>query len=226
MEVCEIPTEYDDVHTPENVPVVRIDSPRFGAAVTDSVELDIDANARRGAQRVEVYLDGALIDSLSYRNRFTVDIPAWVSSGDRELSVQVIDDVGNRGEAEITVNVERVGETASVYRLTNPVNRQIIRAENPTYTVVAEQSGSQADTLTITATNTQTGLVETIASIASPGAIVQAEWTLATGTYLIEVFSTYADLGVISGRPSFVIVQVPVLLPPLEGEPTDAEESE
>ncbi len=100
-----IPTEYDDVHTPENTPRITVLSPTTNPVTADPVTVEISLANRYDIERVEVYLDNEFADELRrapYRVSWRRDA---LAAGEHEVVVKVRDVVGNRAEERITFTV-------------------------------------------------------------------------------------------------------------------------
>lgn len=100
------PTEYDDVHVPENVPVLSILSPADGSTVSDRTFVpQVSASARRGITKVEYFMDGTLV-GIGVFNPFSanVNVPNRVTKGFRTFTAKAHDDVGNSTTSTVTVN--------------------------------------------------------------------------------------------------------------------------
>ena len=102
----EPPTEYDDIHTPENQPTVAIFSPQNNAAIDSrNIFIDTKAYSPRGIQRMEYYLGGKLIGE-KYFEPYSLsvlldnnDIP----NGSTTLRVSAYDEVGSVKQAFVDV---------------------------------------------------------------------------------------------------------------------------
>lgn len=101
------PTEYDDVHVPDNLPTVSFISPSEGGTITDRVfRPQVSAYARRGVAKVEYLMDGNSIGSAVFAPfDATVTIPNRYGKGFHTLTARAFDDVGNRSETSVTVNI-------------------------------------------------------------------------------------------------------------------------
>lgn len=101
------PTEYDDVHVPENIPSISIISPYEAATVTDrSFRVTVNATARRGIAKVEYYMDDELIGTnTSYPFHGLVTVPNRFPKGFHVFGAKAYDDVGNRTYTYITINL-------------------------------------------------------------------------------------------------------------------------
>ncbi|MBU1705494.1 transglycosylase domain-containing protein [Patescibacteria group bacterium] len=124
---AEAPTEFDDVHVPENFPSVQINSPRDNTDINDrGVMIEVEAEAARGVARVEFYLDGFF---LGYDQYFPYNlqaiIPNTVERGYHTLKVVAYDDVGNSGSD--TEGLRIMSEAAaSGFEIIDPKNGQTI----------------------------------------------------------------------------------------------------
>lgn len=124
---AEAPTEYDDVHVPDNFPAVQINSPRDNSDINDRVMMiEVEAEAKRGVTQVEFYLDGYFLgyDSrLPYSLQAT--IPNTVERGYHTLKAVAYDDVGNSGSDTIGL---RIMSEAAVggFEIIDPRNGQTI----------------------------------------------------------------------------------------------------
>lgn len=208
MESCEIPTEEDDVHTPENQPTVSIRSPRRGEDVGRSFDVDLRTNARRNISRVEYYIDGKLITVGFDPSGTRVSLPSWVGTGNKDLKVIAYDDVDNSDEDSVSVSV-REGGVSNGLSITNPFNNQEIEQSEEPYTVVVEASGSSGnlDFLTVSVQNLWTGKATIIGEDSHPGSFNSFAWTPSEpGQYLVSA-SGRTDQGTVDASPVIVIVK-------------------
>lgn len=131
------PTEYDDVHVPANAPSVQIRQPDNDAELqTREVEIEAEADAARGVERVEFYLDGYFLGSDSSEPwRLRATIPNTVSRGYHTLKVVAYDDVENSGSDTLGVRVESE-PAATSFEMLDPKSGQTIERTSETYTVV------------------------------------------------------------------------------------------
>lgn len=98
------PTEVDDQHTPEMQPVVTIVSPQMGESVNARLlQMQISAATPRVIQMYEILLNGQTIGTAN-GNAFSIILPQDLVAGRHTLTVIAIDDVGNRGQAEVAIN--------------------------------------------------------------------------------------------------------------------------
>lgn len=100
------PTEYDDVHIPENVPTVRVVRPESGQSIGDrTFFVEVDASANRSLRRATFSIDGDMFDELLYPFRGSITIPNRFGKGFHTLTATVFDDVGNRGSEDVRINL-------------------------------------------------------------------------------------------------------------------------
>jgi 1A family penicillin-binding protein len=102
------PTEYDDIHTPEDKPSLSWRSPDSNQSIISSrLNMSVDASAPRGAQRVEYFLDDELIGtSYSKPFAFTYQINPFISNGRHELKAIVFDDKDNFQARSINIDID------------------------------------------------------------------------------------------------------------------------
>lgn len=101
------PTDYCDVHTIENKPVVFINSPANNEQITSSVlTASVNAQAVKGISRVEFYLDDRLIGT-SFNYPYTLEYPisSTFVNGYHKLKIIAYDIVDNSSSSEININI-------------------------------------------------------------------------------------------------------------------------
>ncbi|MDD5032128.1 MAG: PBP1A family penicillin-binding protein, partial [Patescibacteria group bacterium] len=100
------PTEYDNLHKPENRPEFEILAPNNNQTITNSLlTVRIKASAPRGVNRAEYYLDGNLIIS---NNIFPFNLEkniSFLKNGFHNLKVRVCDDIDNCNEQSQEFNL-------------------------------------------------------------------------------------------------------------------------
>jgi len=102
----EPPTEYDNVHLPENIPTFEILSPRSNETITQAfLVARVKASAPRGINHVEYYIDDSLVFS-NYSYPFSLEKQInFLSNGFHNLKIKVCDDVDNCAEQSIEFNL-------------------------------------------------------------------------------------------------------------------------
>jgi hypothetical protein len=113
------PTEYDNLHKPENRPVFQIIAPSNHQTITEPLlAAEIKASAPRGINRAEYYIDGNLIMS---NNFFPFGLEKninFLKNGFHNLKVRVCDDIDNCSEQSLEFNLILDGEN----RTSNDIN--------------------------------------------------------------------------------------------------------
>ena len=100
------PTEYDNLHKPENRPTFTIEYPANKQMIMEQIlRADIKASAPRGVGKVEYYIDNSLI----YTNRsypFNLEKNIYfLSNGFHNLKIRVCDDIDNCSEKSLEFNL-------------------------------------------------------------------------------------------------------------------------
>jgi hypothetical protein len=107
-----VPTEYDDVHTPENIPEVKIQKPYEEEYVYKSDEkivTDLDIESEFKINRVDYFINSVLIGSSASKPFQISFIPSEtkeVVEGKNDIRVVVTDEVYNKSEAQSEFTVE------------------------------------------------------------------------------------------------------------------------
>lgn len=93
------PTEYDNIHTPENKPVVALLSPTADQVISGNIPIRIEWSANFPLSKVEFYLDDVLLATKEsdFTNPLTYNLPlpSNISNGEHYLKVVVFDEVKN-----------------------------------------------------------------------------------------------------------------------------------
>jgi penicillin-binding protein 1C len=103
------PTEYDDVHLPQDKPSITINHPTNNLLISNGqIVIQVSAGAPRGARRVVYLLDNKQIgESNNSPFNFTYTIPPNIQNGAHLLTAKVYDDILNNNEHTITINLDR-----------------------------------------------------------------------------------------------------------------------
>jgi 1A family penicillin-binding protein len=118
------PTEYDDVHTRENIPSVRVTAPSNNDKVRSrSFDITAEVSAPRSVKSVKALINGYVIGSAFSGNgdawTIRATVPNALGKGYHDLEIQARDDVGNAGWAAVTVNLLADPQEV-VLRIANP----------------------------------------------------------------------------------------------------------
>jgi len=90
------PTEYDNLHLPENVPTISVLTPSPNETITTPfLSVSANASAKRGISKVEYYINDNLLSTVtSFPYNLERDI-SFLNNGFHNLRVRACDDVGN-----------------------------------------------------------------------------------------------------------------------------------
>lgn len=101
------PTEYDDLHVPENIPTITLISPRNNDTLENyPIKFEVKSSAPRGISRIVFAIDGEIIGSTRnypyYLEINSLDIP----NGYHKLRAMAYDDIDNGNFVEIEINLK------------------------------------------------------------------------------------------------------------------------
>lgn len=100
------PTEYDNLHTEENRPQVRLTLPLANQIIsTDNFLISSTATAPRGIKRVEYYIDDNLIGEVTSPIFIYNYAVSGVDNGYHTLKAVAYDDIDNSGQNWFTFNL-------------------------------------------------------------------------------------------------------------------------
>jgi len=101
------PTEFDDIHKPEDKPIVTIKNPTENSTINNlNLFLEFDANVPRGVKTIKIYFDDTLINELTtpiYIFNLMLPNPA---TGPHTIKVKAFDDLLNEGEDSKIINYQ------------------------------------------------------------------------------------------------------------------------
>lgn len=95
-----------DLHDGNAAPGVSIVSPASGAAVASAFRVDVSTQDDVGVVRVELTVDGQLVDSRQQPQASCQLQVTGLSAGSHVLRVEAVDTDGLRGSAQVTVTVQ------------------------------------------------------------------------------------------------------------------------
>lgn len=106
------PTEYDNVHTPENKPSFKVITPANNDTISEPfLTSRVEASAPRGINRVEYYINNKLL-STNYSYPFNLEKQiSFLSNGSHVLTVRVCDDISNCNSEDINLNLNLNNQT-------------------------------------------------------------------------------------------------------------------
>jgi membrane peptidoglycan carboxypeptidase len=223
------PTEYDDLHVPENFPTVTIESPsQDDEFYSRLLSINVNASAPRGVRRVELYIDGYYLGSdVRPPYELTTTIPNTVGRGYHTLKVLAYDDIDNTGSASVGIRLLSDAESAG-FEIIDPKNGQTIERIQNDFTVVMSIQ-NPADYAYVSVYAEQIGgisrtLVGTVTSPQSP--FLTVKWTLPEdGDW---VLSAHAEGSTDLDTPGVVVHVVTPETPasePLTNEGADADDT-
>lgn len=186
------PTEYDDVHTPQNKPSISILSPQNNSNLySRDLNINVSAQAQRQIVRVEAKIEDTVIGQSSGSGTINANIPNNIPRGYHEIVVKVTDDVGNSNEARVIINLNADLAPIKV-SISAPAAGTRISASSfpiPVYVQVSEISDVQKIDLRYE----QYGATKIISTILSPdGRTNQINW------------NTPPDLGTVTLIPTAI----------------------
>ena len=207
----EPPTEYDDLHIPENKPFVQVVLPDDNTTILQrEISISATASAPRGIGRLEYWIDDIQIGT-SWGTDFdiTTSIPNAVTKGYHNLIVKAFDDIDNSEQDQITINLlaDKLPLAADFVR---PFNGQTFYLHDFPVTLTVELSDI-SDIKKIDfyyGENEYSGTL--IGSVISPqGSTHDLSWGAAPrlGTYKLWVVATDRNDQTIKSRPIEIVVQ-------------------
>lgn len=216
-----IPTETDNVHTPENIPSVRFESPSSGQPFGRAVSTVLNASVRRNFSRVEYTIDGAVVSTSHNMNGDTFTLPSWVTIGNHTLGATIYDDVDNSASDSVSISITESAGDAATFHITNPFSNQSIDNTGTAYNVVVEVPNVDGiNYLEVTAENLWTGETKMIGSTNSPSSITSITWNIgASARYQLVARASTPSGGTLESSPIIVTVTTPP--PATSGIPVD-----
>ncbi len=102
------PTEYDDVHIPENKPEIEIIFPPSEQTITGaSIHIETRVTARRPLGKVEYLLDGNFRESAAFKPYDRTIFFGGLPDGTHVITVRAFDDADNEGKKDVVFKLER-----------------------------------------------------------------------------------------------------------------------
>jgi len=101
-----IPTQYDDIHLPEDQPALNIDSPDNKPTITDpNLAVRLTGSAKRGIAKTEFLIDNELVYSVSgFGQSQAIDL-SELENGWHTLTVNIKDDLQNTASQSADFNL-------------------------------------------------------------------------------------------------------------------------
>jgi len=99
-----IPTDYDDIHLPEDQPNLIIITPLPNQTINQrQLSVDLSASSRRGIKKIEYYLDDQLFYTTNNKEGETITLPD-IDNGYHTLKISVKDDLENTASQLVELN--------------------------------------------------------------------------------------------------------------------------
>lgn len=207
FEACELPTEYDDIHIPENEPQVSIMSPQNNESVAGNFNVAWQGFAPRGINRFEILINDQLISSGYSTDNTNINLPSWLDAGRHRLTVALYDDVKNRGIANININTSEVMGIRG-YRLRDPINNQVIELNGENYTISLHGSDPGAERVRVEVRNIITAQTSTIGMAENPQGSIIIDWeNPISGAYYIYAITEFSSGEVVQSPMNRITVR-------------------
>lgn len=125
------PSEYDDVHNPETAPKVEITYPSHNTSWQSRVgTLELNLSSSRVINKIEAWSEGTLVGvRTGSGDSIQINFPSSFEKGYHDISVKVIDDVGNSGSANLTINLNAEPEPLTI-KIINLSNNETLHSSN------------------------------------------------------------------------------------------------
>lgn len=164
------PSDYDDVHVPENIPFLQILSPAPEATVSqNSVDVSVNAFSRRGVTRVEVWFDGSLVETRSVQPFvFSVRIPASATRGFHSLRLTAYDDIDNAASETVSLLLDREGTPSGVSLLSPRTETTFNRSQGALSIEISIENALSFEEVRLMAQRIATGTQEVIGTRIRP----------------------------------------------------------
>lgn len=199
------PTEEDDIHTPDNQPKVAILAPAQNTTLSSrALQVSLSVSSPRLINRVEATMNGINIgSSLGNSTSFTLTIPDSIPVGFHDLTITVVDDVGNKGAAIVTLNLaaENSSGSATIYA---PVDGATLSSANfPVSVTVVSTNQAGAKNIDLYQEESQTGDTRLLGSQSAIGLTTYVVyWNSAppAGVYYLYAVTQMQDGSSVQGR--------------------------
>ena len=205
------PTEYDDVHVLENVPTMSFVWPLEGVTLPDrTFSPQLLTSSRRGIVKTEFLMDDEPFAVVTVGNTMTITVPNRFLKGFHRLTARVFDDVGNRAESSVTVNLTAAAGPLSL-RWMSPVSGQFLYAGDFPYRLRFEIGDPKSiSRLLVAAVKTGDVIEERIGSIENPALPnMSLEWLnpASGGDYTLLLQATLTSGEILTERLQVKVVR-------------------
>lgn len=200
MATSTIPTEKDDLFTPENKPTVTISSPTTNENISSrSLSIQTSVQAQRSIKTVSAYIDDVLIGTANtYPWTIYSTIPNSIEQGYRTIKVRATDELGAFAEQTVQINlVASPDQSLTGFNLLSPQrNENWSRSTFPRTFIIHTDEPTRYLRINVTLVNKTTSERILIGSIQLPTE-EQNGFTLsagpAAGEYTVEAEATQKD---------------------------------
>jgi len=105
------PQEYDDIHTKQTQPTIKILSPQDKSIITERrIEINALAQAPMGIKQLDFFLDNTLVGTdLTFPYQINFYLPSDIKEGEHQITVRVYDQYGSRQSDTITIYLNMPG---------------------------------------------------------------------------------------------------------------------
>lgn len=163
------PTESDDIHTAANAPVVTIISPATNETITGrTTNVTVAVSALRRITKVDAFCEGLIIGSRQDEPwNISIQFPNSFDRGFHDLTINAYDDVGNKGTATVTINLNADPSPINA-RITSPnTGATIVGSSFPVNVTVTTNELSQTKKVDLYLQTTD-GSTQLISSTVAP----------------------------------------------------------
>lgn len=217
------PTGTDDVHTKENAPTVTITSPQGNDRVTSrSLDITVSITAARPIKSIQAISNGYALGTSYAPNsdgNWTVHavLPNALEKGFQTIQIDARDDVGNRGSAQVTINLLADSSSLSL-RITDPAPGQTISLSDLPRSVTVNMSDmtniSRIDLYLVTPDGQERLIGSDIQPKSNPTTL-KWSYTQGPGVYILRPRAIKSDGVTETGDEISVIVTPAVQAPPI-----------
>ncbi len=205
------PTEFDDVHTQNNQPLVTINYPQPNANLTSrNSSVSISVTASRRVTKIDVLSEGTLVGTkIGEPWEIPIRFPNALDKGYHDLTVNAYDDVGNKGSATVTVNLNAEPVPLQI-RILEPTNSSRLKTRDfPVKTTIDISEIGEAKKADLYL-QTSDGSMRLLGSDIGPTTnIIQLEWKTPPGPGTYQIFATMEDAGGLThnGQPVTITIE-------------------
>jgi 1A family penicillin-binding protein len=208
------PTEYDNIHTPENRPIISFTIPGNNEVITDSfIYARVNTSAPRGVEKVNYYINDNLVHTAN-KPPFSLEQKLdFLSNGFHNLKATACDDVGNCSSASVDFNLSmennnRERNSDASITITRPSGGLAVSSVDFPLEITASISNESIASLVFYGIP-ENGETITISNISNPkGRRIETNWKTAppSGTYNIYAEAKTWDNKTITSKKTVITV--------------------